>query len=181
MLWPETRILLKNGQEALLRSPVAEDAAKVLETLKTCAAQTHFIIRYPDECTWTLEEEAAILKRYADSAASVMIGCWVADEAVGTCTLSFNPASKVRHRGHVAISLLQKCWGLGIGTAMFACMIEQARAWGLRQLELEFIEGNERARALYEKMGFHIYGERPDGICLRDGTMLKEYLMMLRL
>ena len=29
MLWPETKILLKNGQEAVLRSPVAEDAAKV--------------------------------------------------------------------------------------------------------------------------------------------------------
>ena len=48
----------------------------------------------------------------------------------------------------------------------------------LRQLELEFIEGNSRARALYEKFGFRIAGVHPDAIRLKDGTMLAEYLMI---
>ena len=46
------------------------------------------------------------------------------------------------------------------------------------QLELEYIEGNSRARALYEKMGFRITGVRPNAIRLKDGTLLNEYSMM---
>jgi ribosomal protein S18 acetylase RimI-like enzyme len=46
------------------------------------------------------------------------------------------------------------------------------------QIELEFIEGNTRARALYEKMGFRITGVKPNAIRLKDGTLLNEYSMI---
>ena len=46
------------------------------------------------------------------------------------------------------------------------------------QVELDFIEGNARARALYEKMGFRITGIRPNAIRLKDGTLLNEYSMI---
>ena len=46
------------------------------------------------------------------------------------------------------------------------------------QIELDFIEGNSRARALYEKMGFRITGVRPNAIRLKDGTLLSEYSMI---
>ena len=60
-------------------------------------------------------------------------------------------------------------------------LMAEARRRGVMLLELEFIEGNSRARALYERMGFRIVGLRPDGIRLRDGTLCNEYLMQLRL
>lgn len=46
------------------------------------------------------------------------------------------------------------------------------------QMELEYVEGNSRARALYEKMGFRITGVRPNAIRLKDGTLLNEYTMI---
>jgi ribosomal protein S18 acetylase RimI-like enzyme len=46
------------------------------------------------------------------------------------------------------------------------------------QIELEFVEGNARARHLYEKMGFRITGVRPNAIRLKDGTLLNEYTMI---
>ena len=54
-------------------------------------------------------------------------------------------------------------------------------AYYLMQLELDFVEGNTRAQALYEKMGFKIVAERPNAIRLRDGRLLKEYSMILPL
>ena len=48
----------------------------------------------------------------------------------------------------------------------------------LLQMELEFVEGNIRARALYEKMGFRIAGVHPNAIRLKDGTLLNEYSMI---
>ena len=43
------------------------------------------------------------------------------------------------------------------------------------------MEGNERARALYEKYGFKIVGERPNAFKLKDGRLLKEYFMQKEL
>ena len=45
----------------------------------------------------------------------------------------------------------------------------------------EIIEGNSRARSLYEKMGFRITGVKPDAIRMKDGTFVNEYMMVKRL
>ena len=89
---------------------------------------------------------------------------------------------KTRHRAEVAIALLKEYWGQGIGTRLFEEMIALAREKGdTLQLELDFVEGNTRARALYEKMGFRITGVHPNAIRLKDGTMLNEYSMVKQL
>lgn len=46
------------------------------------------------------------------------------------------------------------------------------------QMELDFIEGNSRARALYEKMGFRITGINFNAIRQKDGTLCNEYSMI---
>ena len=51
----------------------------------------------------------------------------------------------------------------------------------VRQVELEFIEGNSRAQALYEKVGFRVVGVHPDAFVLKDGTMKNAYLMQLKI
>ena len=48
-------------------------------------------------------------------------------------------------------------------------------------MELDYIEGNDRARRLYEKMGFCVAGVHPDAIRLKDGTLLNEYLMIKKI
>jgi RimJ/RimL family protein N-acetyltransferase len=64
-------------------------------------------------------------------------------------------------------------------TRMFREMIRIAEANpNLLQMELEFVEGNARARALYEKMGFRITGVHPNAIRLKNGTLLNEYSMI---
>ena len=65
---------------------------------------------------------------------------------------------------------------------MFEEMIQIAiERGGVSQIELEFIEGNRRARSLYEKMGFRITGVKPDAIKMKDGTFVNEYMMVKRL
>lgn len=182
MLFSPKEIVLKNGQQAVLRSPSAEDAGEMLAYLEQSAAETNFILKYPEECQMPVEKEAALLESVNTSPDSVMILCSVDGHIAGNCSLSFRTRRmKTRHRAGVGIAILQKYWGLGIGTAMFKEMISLAKERGVLQLELEYIEGNERGRALYEKMGFTVYGEHPDAIQLKDGTLLKEILMMKKL
>ncbi len=86
---------------------------------------------------------------------------------------------KTRHRANVAIALRSEFWNQGIGTKMFQEMIRLAEnREGVMQIELDFVEGNSRARHLYEKMGFRITGVRPNAVRLKNGTLLNEYMMI---
>ena len=86
---------------------------------------------------------------------------------------------KIRHRASIGNVLLSEFWNQGIGTRLFQELIRIAEENpNLIQLELDFIEGNNRAWALYEKMGFRVTGVKPDAIRLKDGTLLNEYSMI---
>ena len=99
-------------------------------------------------------------------------------EIVAQADISFFSGIKTGHRSVVSISVLKKYWGLGIGSAIFTELCDAAKKHeGTEMIELEFIEGNERARCLYEKMGFHIVAEKPNAFRLKDGTYLKEICM----
>jgi RimJ/RimL family protein N-acetyltransferase len=107
-----------------------------------------------------------------------MLLCQLEGRIVGMCRFSVNPRRKIRHRGEVIIFLSSSIWGQGVGSAMFRAMFDAARAMGLTQLELGFVEGNDRARALYEKMGFTFYGRLPNAFRLLDGSFRDECLMI---
>ena len=153
----------------------------MLGFLRDIGGETEFVIRYPEECDDSIEKEAAYLARILSSPLDMMIVCEIEGKIAGNCQISFRQRIKTRHRAAVAIGLRKRYWGRGIGTLMFEEMIRAAREHGCMQLELDYIEGNERARGLYQKMGFVQVAERPDAIRLRDGTMLKEISMIKRL
>ena len=180
MRFSEKSIHLKDGRPALLRSPCEADAAEMLDFVVQCSGETDFLMRYPEEyADYTLERERELLRRACEAEEQMMIACLVEGSIAGNCQIVFRSGLKDRHRASVAIALRREFWGLGIGTALFRELIRAAKSRGcVRQLELDFIEGNSRARGLYEKMGFRITGVKPDAIRLKDGRLLNEYSMV---
>jgi len=180
MIIEDVRFKLKDGREAILRSPREEDAESTIEYLVTSAGETDFILRYPEECEkYTLEGEKKLFEQKNASPNEAMIMCIVDGKVVGNCDISFGRSIKTRHRGVIGIALISEFWNQGIGTKMFEELISIAEnREGITQIELEFIEGNARARHLYEKMGFRIAGIHPNAIRLKDGTLLNNYLMI---
>lgn len=178
MFFHEKEITLKDGRTALFRSPSPDDGAAMLEYLKTTCSETPFLLRSPDECDLTVESEQEFLQSMLDSKTTVMIVCIVDGKIAGNCQISRKTWRKNSHRGSIGIALVREFWGLGIGTAMFEELISIAKTWGLSQVELEVFEGNHRAIALYEKMGFETVAAIPNAIRLEDGTMLKEFTMV---
>lgn len=71
----------------------------------------------------------------------------------------------------------KKYWGLGIGRILLTVLLDEAKAAGFEQVELEVASTNERAVELYETCGFEKYGVRRKGIRLRDGSYFDEVLM----
>jgi RimJ/RimL family protein N-acetyltransferase len=178
MIFKEKTINLKDGRTCTFRSPQANDALEMMEYLKSCAEETDFILRYPEECNETVEQEAKYLQTINDSLYTIMIVATVDGKIAGNCQMNIHKRIKVRHRADVAIAIKKKYWNMGIGSAMFKELITIAQDNQCLQMELEFIEGNQRAKALYEKMGFAIFGERKRGIILKDGRSLSEFFMV---
>lgn len=181
MLFQEKTISLRDGRRAVLRSPTPSDAAEMLDFLKTASGETEFLLRYPEECFDDVKTEESFLDGIVTSGSQVMILCQIDGRIAGNCHLSYKPLWKLRHRGEVAIALLREYWGLGIGTLLFEEMTALAKEMGLEQLELTYIEGNDRARGLYEKVGFREIARIPDAFRLKDGTMCKDIMMMKKL
>lgn len=177
---------LKDGRTATLRCADPENTADLqglIDFITTAIKETPYLLRSPEECgRYTLEGEASFVRGNNDDPNALMLLCDVDGKVAGNCDIRFSSAIKTRHRGNIGIALRKEYWNLGIGTAMFKALEDFSRSLpNARQMELEFIEGNSRARALYEKMGFRITGLRPDAIMNADGTLVNEYQMVKKL
>lgn len=185
MIIEEKYITLKDGRRALLRSPMVEDAQALVDFLRMVSAETDFLLRGADDPVIPVEDERKFIENSRESEVSAMICCFVEEDGeyrhAANCGVNYNPRRKIAHRANLGISVLKEFWGLGIGTALMNEAEKIAREWGKTQLELEFVEGNSRARALYEKCGFRIAGIHPDAFLMPDGSFCNEYLMIKKL
>ena len=178
----DKRLTLKNGTTATLACPQASDAAALLAYIKQTFGESEFLSRYPEEMEgFSVERESKWIDSHLSSPNALLLACYADGRIVGNCTLTRLAGQKMQHRATVAIAILRDFWGLSIGSAMLDVMLETARAWGVEIVELEFIEGNERAQRLYEKKGFVIVGSRPNIFKLRDGSTRGEYFMQKQL
>ena len=184
MVIQEFEFALKDGRKALIRCPKAEDAQGMLEYLYVTSGETEFILRYPEECSelYTEEREKALFDRANNSENEIWLVCFVEGKIAGNCILAWSRHLKIRHRGSIGVAVRKAYWGLGIGSRFMDELIRIAEEQeNLLQLELDFVEGNARARALYEKKGFRITGVKQNAIRLKDGTLLNEYSMVREL
>ncbi len=183
MITEEIHFTLKDGRRAVLRNPKEEEAEELLNYFLTAVSETDFLLMSPQDCaSYTVESERAFIRGMNCSDSIIMLTCFVGKEVAGNCQLTFKTNLKERHRAMIDLAILRKFWNLGIGSAMFKNLIALAlRNEDILQLELDFLEGNVRARALYEKFGFRITGVKPDAIRLNDGKLYNIYSMVKKL
>ena len=156
MIIDDVRFELKDGREAILRSPKEEDVESTLEYLVTSAGETDYILRYPEECgKYTAEGEKTLFEQKNASPNEAMIMCIVEGKVVGNCGISFFKGMKTKHRASIGIALISDFWNQGIGTKMFEEMIRLAES---------------REGVMH-----------PNAIRLKDGTLLNSYTMIKEL
>lgn len=177
-----TAITLKDGRSCLLRSPTPADSEAVIAYLRQVNGETDYLTRYPDEVRMTAEREAVLLQNMLDEPCGGML-CAEVDGDIAAFA-SFAPVGaqeRLRHRCSFGISVRRAYWRQGLGAAVTARLIEEAKATGFLQMELEVVSRNAPAIALYERFGFRRYGVRPNAFRYRDGRFADEDLMVLSL
>lgn len=171
-------VTLKDGRSCVLRPTHPDDAAEMIEYMKIIGAETPFVLRYPDEVTYTLEGEREILGNLLEDEGSVMMLAVVDGKVAGNSSINgLGNKRKILHRCGLAIALKQEFWNLGIGKAMIEYLLELAKEIGFEQVELEVVDGNDRAKALYEKCGFLETGRRFRALKYDDGSYRDEFIM----
>ena len=114
MIIPETAVTLKDGTKVILRSPQPRDAAQLNEYLRLTSGETHYMVRYPEECDQTLEAAQKRLQAMEDHERSFMLAAFLDGELVGNCGVNaMSDHFKMRHRASLGISIKKKAWGVG--------------------------------------------------------------------
>lgn len=176
------KIRLKDGRECTLRNGTEHDGQAAFDNFNLTHSQTDYLLSYPEENSFTPEQEAAFLRDRSKSADEIEILAEVAGQVVGMAGIEHvGQKEKVRHRAEFGISVDKAYWGLGIGRALTAACIECARAAGYAQLELEAAAENTNALALYRSVGFEEYGRNPKGFRSRLTGWQELVLMRLEL
>ena len=172
MIFNERNIILKNGRQAILKTPCIEDAEMLLNSIKTSTGETEFLSRTIED--WesvTVESEENFIHNVRESQNTLFIACYVDGVIAGNCDITFKTGSKTSHRATVGIAIQKKYWNIGIGSAMFKELMKAAEQHNVTEIvDLEMIEGNNRAKALYEKFGFKIISVKPKYFKQKNGA-----------
>ena len=174
--------VLKDGRTCVIRNGTAADARTVLDHFILTHGQTDFLTTYPEETSFTPDQEEEYLRKRADSDREAELVAEIEGRIAGSAGIGpVRTAEKTRHRASFGISIDRAWWGLGIGRALTEACIECARHAGYSQLELEVVAGNERALALYKSVGFAEYGRNPRAFRSRVSGWQENILMRLDL
>lgn len=157
-------ILLKDGRKYCLRNGTENDAQEVLDVFNLTHAETDYLLTYPDENSFTVEQEGAFLKAKTESSNEIEIIAVVDGKIAGTAGIdAVGNKYKTKHRAEFGIGIAREFWGLGLGRALTEACIECAKEAGYTQLELDVVSDNASAISLYKKVGFVEYGRNPKG------------------
>jgi putative acetyltransferase len=98
------------------------------------------------------------------------------DQVVGLAGLDVG-RGRLRHSGHVFLFVARDWQRRGVGTRLLQALLDLADNWLLlRRVELTVFVDNQRAKRLYERLGFEVEGLRKLSV-IAEGQIKDEYLM----
>jgi ribosomal protein S18 acetylase RimI-like enzyme len=97
-------------------------------------------------------------------------------KVVGSSEFGRKTSGHDRHVGRLGIVIRHDYRDLGIGTEMMKMMVKQARAADLKLLTLSVYATNERAKHVYQKLGFMETGRVPMTF-FKEGKYIDEIMM----
>lgn len=160
---------LKNNEKCIVRTTEEKDAESMIIFLTGLSNTSNYILRYPEECDYQLENEINFLNQQYTSEYSGSISCFVGNEVIGNIGLyRASDRLKLKHRAQIGLGVKEEYRNLGVGSILMEKGIELAKKIGYEQIELDVVSENKAGIALYEKFGFVKTGVYPHGMKLKE-------------
>jgi len=171
---PET-VTLKDGRRAIVRAATPDDAEGWIANINAIGAERVYILT--ETFTRTLEEIREQF-RSANPDEVLWLAAEIGGNLVGGADFRRGRRPKCAHTANLGIALVREARGVGLGEAMMTAGIDWARRSGITKLKLGVFATNDRAIALYRKLGFVEEG-RLRGEAVIAGTPVDDLLMAL--
>lgn len=147
------------------------------------AIRLEYLTLHPEAFGSSASEQAALSTEVSVDrlVTNPTVGGFVNGDLAGVATLIPQPRLKERHKGTLAgMYIRASARGSGLADAVVQWILERARTDGLEQVTLTVVASNDRARRLYERWGFIVYGIEPRAFKIGQ-TYYDQALMVRRL
>jgi RimJ/RimL family protein N-acetyltransferase len=173
---PEKKIVLKNGSDITLRSPLPADAEILLKHLRTVFHESYQNMNHPADYFdhFTVEKEEEILKDFSSSNEKFLISAFDSNQIIGNLGI-FGQGGFSKHSARLGMGINKSHHGLGLGKEMLSYALSMARENGFLRIELNVRTFNTAGINLYEKMGFSKIGILRN-IAFIDGKFESEWM-----
>jgi RimJ/RimL family protein N-acetyltransferase len=168
----------KDGREVILRTPTWNDLDDLLALINSLVEERADILideklSRDEEIDWLSKTLARLEKDETFHLVAEVNG-----RVIGSAEFGRKSSGYERHVEMLGIVIDNGYRDLEIGTETMKSLIEQARSVGLKLLTLSVFATNERARHVYQKLGFVETGRIPkkffkEGKCIDEITMAR--------
>jgi RimJ/RimL family protein N-acetyltransferase len=173
-------VTLRDGTAAWLRGPRWEDVDGLLSFINSLVEEDYIEIAV--DTKKTREEELDWLSRQLvqiEKGEGVMCLAEVDGRVAGNTEITRRRGIEA-HVGVLGISVHRDFRDRGLGTALLETVLDEARSLGLRIVWLTVFATNDRARHVYEKVGFREVGRIPQAL-FKYERYIDEILMAVEL
>lgn len=139
-----------------IREARAADAANLLAYLQQVGGESDNLSFDSKGLPFTEEQEREYLSSRIGSPNTITLLALEGEKIIGSLGIEASSNARLCHRGELGISVLRRCWGQGVGSALFEALFSWLRDFptSLRKIDLSVREDNGGAIALYKKFGF---------------------------
>lgn len=160
----------------VIRDASPEDAVALIGLRKSIFGETDYLLYAPGEYLMTPEEVSAQLEQIAASGHSRSLLAEIDGAPGGLLGAIGSSIPRLRHSAQIYVGVLRRHWGRGLGTALLREVLAWAPEARISRLELFVMKDNDRAIALYERLGFRVEGARRRAYVI-DGQPVDDLLM----
>ncbi|MDD1503143.1 GNAT family N-acetyltransferase [Lysinibacillus sphaericus] len=161
-----------------IRVASQEDAEALLEIQKEVLAEETYLITTIDEFQRTVDEQREWIQAKITNERETIFIAQYQGKIVGWLVFQSPQRKRLAHTGTFGMMVLNKYRGLGIGKRLIEKLLEWAEHNPyIEKISLGVFSTNERAIALYKKMGFVEEGRKINEIKLQDNEYIDDILM----
>lgn len=168
----------KSGAQVIVRSATKQDAAAILELSSGVIGEEIYQLTSSSEFKMTIEAEEKWIDSHLQKPGHIILVAEMNSKIVGMLDFSNGHRQRVAHTGEFGMSVDKTLRDQGLGSLLLKVLIEWAATnETIEKIGLSVHSNNERAIALYKKMGFEVEGIRKRDLKYGEGQYVDTVVM----
>ena len=173
-----TKLKSKFGTEVTIRSATIQDAPAILALSISVLGEEIYQLTSGTEFKMTIDAEEKWIESHLSNPNHIILVAEMDSNIVGLLDFSNGRRQRIAHTGEFGMSVEKSFRDQGVGSLLLEALINwAAQNRTIEKIGLNVHSNNERAIALYQKMGFEIEGIRKRDLKYGEGQYVDAIVM----